>query len=236
MEIQKLGKIYTIERPINSCRVMNDVEAIKSSIAPGVYSDDQLKELMTELDDCIIDCCVTDDVFREVVMGVYEGASEIPSIEDAFQHIMEYNYTLQSCVAEAAICVNLSLGNIKTDEYISDYNNLIDEYITDYYDMNGYIDIDHMLYDCGSNNCISVSPALTDNTEYLEYSGMDMEDVKFIKNLNTLDDEVNIYTNDCQVVLIPELTESGCVSFGYKELGYYPEIINEIDKRLMIGG
>lgn len=228
--------IYKIERPLNVSKIQDDLAEISKLLLPGRFEVNQFQKFIEELDLYRIRCDTPEDICAEFVMCLYKDLNAIPASEDIVDAIMDFNYMLEMCMADAVLCINLANGKITSREYEDDYDSLMDsiaeEFSYDFY-YYGY-SIENLITEYFYKNSLYVDADSLFNYFYSEGVQCTAE---FVNAMNEFTkDKGKILLNDCQEILIEDLAEYGCVQIDSKTAGIDISKIKKKEEVKMIGG
>lgn len=235
MEITVLDKyIYKIERPIDVDKIENDLRRINNLLAPGKLSLEQYEEFVRELANYRITVNTPDDICTEVIMYIYKNPTRIPTSDDVVEHIMQFNYMLESYIADALLCIKLEKGEISSHSYINDYDfymeEIQEEFAYDFY-YYGY-SIENIISSYIKNNAIALTTDYISEYAYCENIKIDDE---FMAYLEKYEESGDIILNDCQEILIDELAEYGFYRTSDSTLGFRSDRLVQKNEIKMIG-
>lgn len=230
MQLQKRA-IYKIEMPINSDKIMKDLTEIKNQLAPGKHSKEELIDFIQELDKCRITEYSDQRFIEQLVRSFYYR--EILTCGDIAFLMNQFNWEIISNMADAAIVLSVNEGDVSFDDYIKNYDEIQDDIVSE---LEEYTDLDHLLAECVHYDSIEISPTSFEDEEYFEYTGIDPEELKALRSMKLIDEDIKIFTNDCQEVLIPELMMGSCVFSGDGNINYYKHLNFKQADRKLIGG
>lgn len=227
--------IYEIERPINVDKIEYDLRNLAHLIAPGKLSLKQYERFVQELDSYRIRYDTEDDLCNEVIMCLYKSTKSVPTAQDISEHIMSYNFMLESYIADAILCIKLELGEITSEYYVNEYESLMEEINEEFaYDFYYYgYSIEHMITKCVQNNLLLLDTEYF--SEYFYCEGIDVDE-SFFSALSEFEKIGDISINDCQQILIDDLVEYGCIQIDPKTINIDLDRVSNKEKVKMIGG